>query len=127
MSCGSSAVMTRTVLEFVQLFMARVPAPSSDTAGLAAVDLMRCSLVCRTDHTQLCQLRAVTWRLRAEQVMVRELDRTLDQAADSILDLQDLRDELYLEIDNLVESLQAIRAEHGITFPVISHGVRIVT
>jgi hypothetical protein len=59
--------------------------------------------------------------------MVRDLDRTLDQAADSILDLQDHREELYLEIDNLVESLQAIRAEHGLTFPVISRGVRIVT
>ena len=119
--------MPREVLELVQLSMARLPAPPDDVAGQAAVDLMRCSLLCRTDHTQLCQLRAVTWRLRAEQAKVRELDKTLDSAADSILDMEEHRDELYMEIDNLVESLQAIRAEHGLTMPVVSYGVRIVT
>ena len=119
--------MSRTVLELVQLSMSRLPAPPSDIASHAAADLMRCSLLCRTDHTQLCQLRAVTWRLRAEQSRVADLEQTLDQAADSIIDLEDHREELYMEIDNLVESLQAIRAEHGLTFPVISRGVRIVT
>ena len=87
---------------------------------------MRCSLLCRTDHTQLCQLRAVTWRLRAEQSLVASLEQAFDQAADAIIDLEDHREELYLEIDNLVESLQTLRQEHGITFPVLSHGVRIV-
>jgi hypothetical protein len=58
--------------------------------------------------------------------LVASLEQTLDQAADSIIDVEDHREELYLEIDNLVGSLQALRQEHGLTFPVLSHGVRIV-
>ena len=112
--------MSRTVLEFVQLFMARVAAPNGVFAGAAGKDLMRLSLVCRTDHTQLCQLRAVTWRLRAEQTLVASLEWTLDQAADSIIDLEDHRDELYHEIDDLTENLQNLRQAHGVSIPEIT-------
>ena len=115
--------MSRTVLEFVQLFLARTTAPRGIPAGSAGLDMMRLSLVCRTDHTQLCQLRAVTWRLRAEQTLVASLERSLDQAADSILDLEDHREELYLEIDDLTESLQNLRRVHGVTTPVLTRGV----
>ena len=118
--------MSRTVLEFVQLSMARIAAPHGDSAGTAAVELMRFSLVCRTDHTQLCQLRAVTWRLRAEQSLVASLERTLDQAADSIIDLEDHREELYREIDDLTESLQNLRHAHGVTIPVIRFDAPLV-
>ena len=112
--------MSRTVLEFVQLFMARVAAPHGVFAGASGRDLMRFSLVCRTDHTQLRQLRAVTWRLRAEQTLVASLERTLDQAADSIIDLEDHREELYREIDDLTESLQNLRRAHGVTIPALT-------
>ena len=111
------------VLELVQLSMARVTAPNGVFAGSAGRGLMRFSLVCRTDHTQLCQLRAVTWRLRAEQTLVASLQRTLDQAADSILDLEDHREELYHEIDDLTESLQNLRRAHGVTTPVLTRDV----
>ena len=111
------------VLELVQLFMARVAAPNGVFAGSAGLDMLRFSLVCRTDHTQLCQLRAVTWRLRAEQTLVASLGRTLDQAAESIIDLEDHREELYLEIDDLTESLQNLRRAHGVTTPVLTRGV----
>ena len=120
MSCASSAVMSRTVLEFVQLFMARVTAPDGVFAGSSGRDMMRLSLVCRSDHVQLCQLRAVSWRLRAERALVASLGRTLDQAAESIIDLEDHREELYHEIDDLTESLQNLRRAHGITIPTLT-------
>ena len=81
--------MSRTVLEFVQLFMASTTAPCGIPAGSTGLEMMRFSLVCRTDHTQLCQFRAVTWRLRAEQTLVACLERSLDEAADTIIDLED--------------------------------------
>ena len=110
------------VLELVQLFMARVAAPNGVFAGSAGLDLMRFSLVCRTDYTQMCQLRAVTWRLRAEQTLVAGLGRTLDQAAESIIDLEDHREELYNELDYLTESFQNLRRVHGVTTPVLARG-----
>ena len=105
------------VLELVQLSMARVAAPDSAFAGTAAAELMRVSLTCRTDHTQLCQLRAVTWKLRAEQASVRELEQTLDQAADAILDLEDQREELYVEVEQLAASLRSARMVAGAVNP----------
>jgi len=108
------------VLELVQLFMARTPAPSGVFAGAAAMDLMRFSLVCKTDHTQRCQLRAVTWRLRAEQTVVASLQQTLDEAADAILDLEDHRDELHREVDDLTRNLRNIRLANGVTVPTLT-------
>ena len=115
--------MSRTVLEFVQLFMAGTTAPCGVPAGTVGLEMMRFSLVCRTDHTQLCQLRAVTWRLRAEQSLVDSLGRTLDRAAGTIIDMEDHCDELYREIDDLSESLQNLRRVHGVTTPVLTRDV----
>jgi hypothetical protein len=112
--------MSLSVLELVQLFMARTPAPSGVLAGAAGLDLMRFSLVCRTDHTQLCQLRAVTWRLRAEQTLVASLQQTLDDAADTIIDLEDHREELYREVDDLTRNLHNIRLANGVTVPALT-------
>ena len=81
-------------LELVQLSMARAPAPSDEHAAAAAADLMRVSLVQRTQHTQRCQLRAVTWRLQHERAVVANLESQLDNAAEHILDLEDEREEL---------------------------------
>ena len=114
------------VLELVQLFMARVVAPNGIFAGSAGLDLMRFSLVCRTDHTQLCQLRAVTWRLRAEQTLVAGLERTLDQAAESIIDLEDHREELFHEIECLSESLQNLRRAYGVTPQALTRDAYLV-
>jgi hypothetical protein len=108
---------TLKVLELVQLSMARVPAPSGAFAGIAGLELMRFSMACRTEHTQLCQLRAVTWRLRSEQSIVASLQQTLDEAADSILDLEDHRDELYYEVDYLAESLRTLRMTSDVVIP----------
>ena len=81
-------------LELVQLSMARAPAPSNEHAASAAVDLLRMSLVQRTQYTQRCQLRAVTWRLQHERSVIMALESQLDNAADHILDLEDEREEL---------------------------------
>ena len=112
--------MDPRVLELAQLSMARAAAPSGAFAGIAGLEMMRFSMVCRTDHTQLCQLRAVSWRLRAEQSTVASLQQTLDEAADSILDLEDHRDELYYEVDYLAESLRNLRMTHGVVTPARS-------
>ena len=108
------------VLELVQIFMARTTAPSGVFAGVAGLDLMRFSLVCRTDHTQLCQLRAVTWRLRAEQTLVASLRHTLDHAADAIIDLEEHRDELYREVDDLARNLRNVRLANDVTVPTLT-------
>ena len=97
------------VLELVQLSMSRIAAPDDASAGVAAADLLRVSLTCRTDHTQFCQLRAVSWKLRAERASRLELDRTLDDAADAILDLEEQRNELYTEVEQLAASLRGVQ------------------
>jgi len=101
------------VLELVQLQMARSPAPSDEHAASAAVDLMRFSLVQRTQHTHHCQLRAVTWRLQHERTAVARLERSLDNAADAIIDLEDEREELLDENHRLRRDLHNIRLAGG--------------
>ena len=83
-------------LELVQLSMARAPAPSNEHAASAAADMLRVSLLQRTQHTQVCQLRAVVWRLQHERSVVALLEVQLDNAAEHILDLEDEREELAL-------------------------------
>jgi len=109
--CNTDASLK--VLELVQFSMTRVPTPDGDFAGVAAAELLRASLTCRTDHTQLCQLRAVTWKLRAERTSRMELDQTLDDAAEAILDLEEQREELYAEVEQLAASLRSIRGVIG--------------
>jgi len=96
-------------LELVQLHMARATAPSDGLAAAASLDLMRVSLVCRTQHAQLCQFRAVSWRLRHEQATVASLEGSLDHAADAIIDLEDDKEELLHKIGRLRRDLGNLR------------------
>ena len=92
-------------LELVQLSMARAPAPSNEHAASAAADMLRVSLLQRTQHTQVCQLRAVVWRLQHERSAVALLEVQLDNVAEHILDLEDEREELALENQRLRRDL----------------------
>ena len=100
-------------LELVQLSMAKSPAPSDEHAAAAAADLMRLSLVQRTQHTQRCQLRAVTWRLQHERATVASLENSMDNAADVILELGDEREELLGDNQRLRRDLHNIRLAGG--------------
>ena len=113
------------VLELVQLFMSNVSTPPNGVfAEGASRDLMRFSLVCKTDHTQLCQFRAVTWRLRAEQAMVASFQRTLEMATDTIMSLEEDKAVLYLEIDDLHFALTQARAvNRGLPPPLVRQAV----
>ena len=113
---------TLLALELVQLSMARSPAPSDEHAAAAAADLMRLSLVQRTQHTQRCQLRAVTWRLQHERAVVADLESQLDNAADNILDLEDEREELIDINSRLRRDLNERVLPRRLTTPTAARG-----
>ena len=123
MPCNNAA--NHKVLELVQLFMSNVSTPPNGVfAEGASRDLMRFSLVCRTDHTQLCQLRAVSWRLRAEQALVAGFQRTLEMASDTITSLEEDKAVLFREIDDLDLELTRARAvNRGLPPPVARQAV----
>ena len=109
-------------LELVQLSMARAPAPSNEQAASAALDLLRISLVQRTQYAQRCQLRAVTWRLQHERSVITALESQLDNAAEHILDLEDEREELLDINQRLRRDLNSRVLPRRLTSPTASRG-----
>ena len=107
-------------LEPVQLNLMRASAPAKEYAASAAADLLRVSLVKRTQHTQACQLRAVVWRLQHVRSTIVDLESQLDEMADRVIDLEDEVEELVVVNQRLRYDLNDRTLPRRLSAPAVS-------